>query len=76
MRIVDSAITNNMDWGIAALLRKCGYNENYFTGKKVEFLGNNVIEGNNKSGNQNDMGNPGNHRWNQPDIPDGQVCLP
>ncbi len=43
---------------------------------KVTFQGTNVIEGNNKSGNQNGMGNPGNHPWNRPRVPDGQVCLP
>jgi nitrous oxidase accessory protein NosD len=33
-----------------------------------------TIEGNNKSGNQNGMGNPGNHPFKN--LPVGQVCLP
>jgi parallel beta-helix repeat protein len=73
--IIDSRIINNTDWGVAAGLEKCGYEWNDFVGKVV-FEGHNVIEGNNKSGNQNGMGNPGNHPWNQPGVPDGQVCLP
>lgn len=43
---------------------------------RVTFQGNNVIEGNNTSGNQDGMGNPGDHPWNRPEVPDGQVCLP
>jgi hypothetical protein len=76
MTISDSKIIGNTDWGIAAILRKCGaLVGGNFTGK-VAFGGNIIIEGNNKSGNQSGMGNPGNHPWNRPDVPDGQVCLP
>jgi parallel beta-helix repeat protein len=71
--IIDSRIINNTDWGVAASLEKCGYDWSYFVGKVV-FEGHNVIEGNNKSGNH--KGNPGNHPWNRPGVPDGQVCLP
>lgn len=73
--IVRSTIQNNTDWGVAARLSRCGYQWDDFRGK-VEFKGNNVIEGNNTSSNQNGMGNPGNHPWNRPTVPDGQVCLP
>jgi parallel beta-helix repeat protein len=75
MTIIDSKIINNADWGVAAVQEKCGYRKDDFTGKVV-FEGTNTIEGNNTSGNQNGMGNPGNHYWNQPNVPDGQVCLP
>lgn len=71
--IIDSRIINNTDWGIAAQLRQCGYYFNNFTGKVI-FDEKTVIEGNNMSNNQ--KGNPGNHPWNRPDVPDGQVCLP
>lgn len=74
----DSNITSNADWAIAARREECGYIPDRFNGfrGKVSFLGKNTIEGNNKSSNQNGMGNPGNHPWNHPDVPDGQVCLP
>jgi len=32
VEISNSTIRNNTDWGIAAWLRKCGYDENDFTG--------------------------------------------
>jgi parallel beta-helix repeat protein len=70
----DSRILESSDWGIAVMLKQCGYDWDNFTGKVV-FEGTNTIEGNNTSGNQNGMGNPGNHPWNQPNVPDGQVCL-
>lgn len=73
--IIGSKIINNADWGIAVHLRQCGYYFNGFTGK-VTFDEKTVIDGNNTTGNQNGMGNPGNHPWNRPDVPDGQVCLP
>jgi len=73
--IVDSIIRNNTDWGVAVWLTKCGYSSDVFTGQVV-MQGTNTIEGNNKSGNQNGMGNPGEHPWNRPEVPDGQVCLP
>jgi hypothetical protein len=70
-----SIVRANADWGLAAMLMKCGYKEDDFTGEVV-FQGENTVEGNNISGDQNGRGNPGDHPWNQPDIPDGQVCLP
>ena len=70
--IADSEITSNTDWGVAARLKQCGYDHPLFV-YEVEFQGKNVIEGNNTSGNQNGMGNPG---WKGPVIPDGQMCLP
>jgi len=75
----DTTIRNNTDWGIAAVLFQCGYMREVFTGQftgQVVFEGENVIEGNNTSGNQDGMGNPGDHPWNRPEVPDGQVCLP
>lgn len=68
-------IWTNTDWGVSAVLKQCGYREDSFTGQ-VTFQGETLIEGNNRSGNQNGKGNPGNHPWNRPDAPDGQVCLP
>ncbi len=77
VKIIDSMIRNNADWGVAAALNQCGYGASNFTGKVVfEDMMLNQIAGNNTSGNQNGMGNPGNHYWNRADIPDGQVCLP
>jgi len=73
--VSDSIITNNKDWGMAIWLKKCGYQDDFFAGSVI-FQGQNKIEGNNKSGDQNGMGNPGNHPWNRPEVPDGQVCLP
>jgi hypothetical protein len=58
--IIDSKIMNNTGWGVAAILKKCGYDQDSFYGKskygegRVVFWGTNVIEGNGK----------------------GQVCLP
>lgn len=76
--VSDSTIVSNADWAITVPHEKCGYIPNQFNvfRGKVSFLGKNKIEGNNQSGNQNGMGNPGNHPWNRPDVPDGQVCLP
>lgn len=72
--VSDSTIVSNADWAITVPHEKCGYIPNQFNvfRGKVSFLGKNKIEDNNQSGNQNGMGNPGNH----PDVPDGQVCLP
>ena len=70
-----SSVQANTDWGLAAMLVKCGYEEDDFAGEVI-FQGENTIEGNNISGDQNGRGNPGDHPWNQPDVPDGQVCLP
>lgn len=75
VRVIDSVIRRNADWGVGAFLKQCGDFGDDFTGR-VTFEGQNVIEGNNTSGNQDGMGNPGNHPWNRPDVPDGQVCLP
>jgi len=80
LMLADSSILRNADWGLAAILQSCKYadlqvNVGRFTGQ-VSFQGVNKIEGNNTSGYLNGMGNPGNHPWNRPDIPDGQVCLP
>ncbi len=47
--ISNSRIANNWDWGVAARLRKCGYERDEFTGKVV-FEGENIITGNNRSG--------------------------
>jgi len=69
--LIDSAIKGNMDWGIAAWLRKCDYLSDDFNGQVV-LQGTNTITGNNKSGNH--KGNPGEHPFKS--LPDGQVCLP
>lgn len=73
--IFNSVIKDNTDWGVTAVLEKCGFFSDNFTGQ-VMFQGNNQIYSNNTSGNQNSMGNPGNHPGNRPDVSDGQVCLP
>lgn len=75
LKLVDSIIKENGDWGIVAVLKQCDYSQDAFTGK-VSFEGSNIIEGNNRWGNQKGVGNPGNHPWNHPSVPDGQVCLP
>jgi sugar/nucleoside kinase (ribokinase family) len=63
------------DWGVAAYLKKCGYNmDHFYSTGEVTFQGTNVIEGNDTSGNHMVEGNPGNHPFK--DLPDGQVCLP
>jgi parallel beta-helix repeat protein len=73
----DSTIRNNTDWGVAAYLKQCGYRRDNFTGQVIfKEMDLDDIAGNNTSGNQDGMGNPGNHPWNRPDVPDGQVCLP
>lgn len=71
----NSMIKENGDWGIGATLKQCGYPRDAFTGS-VTFEGTNIIEGNNRWSNHKGMGNPGNHPWNNPSVPDGQVCLP
>ncbi len=50
-----------------------GFPYDAFTGSVI-FEGTNIIEGNNRWGNQKGMGNPGNHPFKG--LPDGQVCLP
>nr|BAL58355.1 hypothetical protein HGMM_OP1C050 [Candidatus Acetothermum autotrophicum] len=75
LTIGDSVIRGNMDWGVAALKKRCGYKEDNFTGR-VLFTGKNIIRDNNKSGNHKGQGNPGKHPWRWFWIPSGQVCLP
>jgi parallel beta-helix repeat protein len=48
--IVDSTLRNNTDWGLSAVLKKCGYPSDGFTGG-VTFQGSNTITGNNKARN-------------------------
>jgi len=48
--LVDSQVTENADWGVAAELKACGYEEDNFRGRVI-FLGDNLIEGNNTAGN-------------------------
>ncbi len=77
VKIIDSTIRSNADWGVGAYLKQCGGYSDYFTGTVTfEDMMLDQIAGNNTSGNLNGMGNPGNHPWNRPDVPDGQVCLP
>jgi parallel beta-helix repeat protein len=71
VRLVDSAILANADWGIMSWLRRCGAPFDFFAGT-VAFEGTNTIESNNRSGNH--KGNPGAHPF--ANLPDGQVCLP
>ena len=75
MEIQYSFLRNNTDWGLTAWLEKCGYDYDNFTGEVI-FQGINIISDNNTSNNQDGLGNPGNHPWNRPEVPDGQVCLP
>ncbi|MBI1744716.1 right-handed parallel beta-helix repeat-containing protein [Candidatus Acetothermia bacterium] len=70
--LTDSIIKDNAAWGVAAWLKPCGYDVDFFTGR-VTFAGKSVIESNNRSGNQKGKGNPGNHPFKS--LPDGQVCL-
>ncbi len=73
LKLVDSVIRDNWDWGIVSVLRQCSYSQDAFKGSVI-FEGTNIIEGNNRWGNQKGMGNPGNHPFQH--LPDGQVCLP
>jgi parallel beta-helix repeat protein len=73
VELFDSQILNNLDWGLAAVRKECGYEEDQFTGQ-VFFYGQNTITGNNKSGNHTAQGNPGKHPFT--DLPPGNVCLP
>ncbi len=68
-------VTNHVDWGLAAHLKRCGYREDRFTGR-VTVEGTTRLEGNNSSGNLAGLGNPGRHAWTTAGLPDGQVCLP
>jgi hypothetical protein len=71
VRLADSVVRANADWGIMSWLRRCGATFDFFRGT-VTFEGTNTIENNNKSGNH--KGNPGTHPFTN--LPDGQVCLP
>jgi parallel beta-helix repeat protein len=73
VELFDSQILNNLDWGLAAVRKECGYEEDQFTGQ-VFFYGQNTITGNNKSGNHTAQGNPGKHPFTN--LPPGNVCLP
>jgi len=75
LEINTAQVWTNTDWGVSAVLKQCGYGEDSFSGR-VTFQGETLIDGNNRSGNQDGKGNPGNHPWNQPNVSDGQVCLP
>jgi len=77
VELINSQVLGNADWGVGAKLKQCGYHKDDFTGQ-VSFEGMELedISGNNASGNQDGMGNPGDHPWNRPEVPDGQVCLP
>lgn len=49
LKLTDTKITNNTDWGIAALLKKCGFTEDAYDGL-VNLEGVNTFQGNNQSG--------------------------
>ena len=68
-----TTIADNADWGVGAVLRRCGAPFDDFQGR-VTFEGENEIRDNDASGNQAGKGNPGDHPFR--DAPDGQVCLP
>ncbi len=75
VKLIGAKILTNADWGVGALLKQCGYGGNAFTGAVTfEQMELENISGNNTTGNQNGMGNPGNHPFKN--LPDGQVCLP
>lgn len=77
VKLVRSKVMVNADWGIGATLRSCGAALNRFPDQVLfEDMPLEDISGNNTTRNQDGMGNPGNHPWNRPDVPDGQVCLP
>ncbi|MBI1741730.1 hypothetical protein HYR54_01535 [Candidatus Acetothermia bacterium] len=71
--LTDSLVKGNADWGLASVLKRCGFSKDTFIGQ-VSFFDRNVIETNNQSGNQDGQGNPGQHPFNN--LTDGQVCLP
>ncbi|MDW8141242.1 MAG: right-handed parallel beta-helix repeat-containing protein, partial [Candidatus Bipolaricaulota bacterium] len=56
MTILNSKITNNADWGVAAYLLKCGYATDSFTGKLTVDT-ESQIANNNKTGNHPAPGN-------------------
>lgn len=56
VNILNSKITNNADWGVAAYLLKCGYSTDSFTGK-LTVDAESQITNNNKTGNHPAPGN-------------------
>jgi hypothetical protein len=77
VKLINSKIFSNAHWGVRASLKKCGFPYDLFGGQVIfEAMELSDISGNNTIGNQDGLGNPGNHSWNRLDIPDGQVCLP
>lgn len=76
VKIINSKIVKNADWSVGAALTQCGGGRDAFTSQVVfKDMKLEQIAGNNTSGNQDRMGNPGNHPWNNLSVPDGQVCL-
>ncbi len=74
----DVQIQGNAGWGVAAVRKQCWYDWDYFTGEVI-FQGEIKLESireNNQSGKLKGKGNLGDHPWNRPEVPDGQVCLP
>ncbi len=77
VKLISSKILSNAHWGVRVSLKQCGFPYDVFGGQVIfEAMELSDISGNNTMGNQDGLGNPGNHPWNRPDIPDGQVCLP
>jgi hypothetical protein len=65
-------IRGNTDWGVAVQAQLCGFDQGDFSGH-VSIVSED-IENNNAGGNQNGLGNPGDHPFKS--LSDGQVCLP
>jgi len=77
VKLISSKILSNAHWGVRASLKQCGFPYDSFGGQVIfEAMELSDISGNNTMGNQDGLGNPGNHPWSRPDVPDGQVCLP
>jgi nitrous oxidase accessory protein NosD len=74
LKLASTEIRGNAYWGLTANLQQCGFVSNSFGGEVILEDDKNIIEGNNRSGKLNGMGNPGNHPFKN--LPDGQVCLP
>jgi len=74
LKLSSTEIRGNAYWGLTANLQQCGFVSNSFEGEVIFEDGKNIIEGNNRSGKLDGMGNPGNHPFKN--LPDGQVCLP
>lgn len=76
VKLISSKIFDNAHWGIRVSLKQCGFSYDLFGGQVIfEAMEISDISGNNTMGNQDGLGNPGNHPWNRPEVPDGQVCL-